>query len=292
MLNQAPTPSVPVAEEVGRLYDRMTQLAATFMEEEARQGYNGHLGYWDTPESELGFEEATDRLTDVMTERLRIGAGSHLLDVGCGVGGPALRIARRTGAAVTGISVSQEQVAHANELARAASLPDRLVFQHLNAMELPYADASFDAVLAIESMVHMPDRAQVLREMRRVLRPGGRIVLTDFYRREPSDPDPGDPRQSAASTAAHALRQTMGSTTLPVDDYPPMLRASGLQFVEMLDITEETVPRSFAVLAERAERLRLKLGDTEAACYFNPQAVINVPALGCFLVVARRPQGD
>ncbi|MYW00625.1 methyltransferase domain-containing protein [Streptomyces sp. SID3343] len=146
MEDQATASTVPVAEEVGQLYDRMTGLAVDFLGDDARCGYNAHLGYWDTPESELTYDEATDRLTDITTERLRIGAGSRLLDVGCGVGAPAARIARRTGAHVTGISVSREQIARADVLAREASLGDRLDFRLANAMELPFADASFDAV--------------------------------------------------------------------------------------------------------------------------------------------------
>lgn len=274
------TASTPVAEEVGRMYDRMTLLAADFLGADPSRGFNAHLGYWDTPQSEFTFDEATDRLTDVMTERLRLDAGCRLLDVGCGVGAPAVRIARRTGAEVTGISVSREQVARADALAQSADLRDRVSFQQANAMELPFEDASFDAVFALESMPHMPDRAQVLRELRRVLRPGGRIVLTDFHRRRSPAPD------------VHPLQRTMGSTIAQVDEYPPLLRASGLQFLEMLDITEETVGRSFAFLAAQAEQLRLKLEDPEATCYFNPQAVIDVPLLGYLLVVARRPESD
>ncbi|QMU70541.1 methyltransferase domain-containing protein [Streptacidiphilus sp. P02-A3a] len=278
MTDQVTAATAPVAEEVGRMYDRMTLLAADFLGAEAAHGYNAHLGYWDTPESEFTFEEATDRLTDVMAERLRISAGDRLLDVGCGVGAPAVRLARRTGAAVTGISVSQEQVARANELARSTSLLEHVSFQRADAMRLPFADASFDSVFALESMPHMPDRAQVLREMRRVLRPGGRIVLTDFYRRPAPAPD------------VHPLRRTMGSTTAQLDEYPLLLRAAGLRFTEMLDITDETVHRSFAFLAEQAERMRLKLENPEATCYFNPQAVIDAPLLGYLLVVARRPE--
>jgi O-methyltransferase StaMB len=273
--------TAPVAEEVGQLYDRMTDLAVDFLGDDAQHGYNAHLGYVDTPESELGYAEATDRLTDVMTQRLRIGAGSRLLDVGCGVGAPAARIARLTGADVTGISVSREQIARADTLARETALEDRLVFRHADAMRMPFADASFDAVLALESMCHMPDRVQVLREMRRVLRPGGRIVLTDFFG-----------RSASPSPDRRALQQTMGSTTVRIDDYPQLLRTANLRFVEMLDITDETLPRSFAFLAERAEKLRFEFEDTEAACFYNPQSVIDLPALGYLLVVAQRPPGD
>ncbi|MHC5905157.1 SAM-dependent methyltransferase [Streptomyces sp. S6] len=269
-----PVTARPVAEDVGRMYDRMTVLAADLT---GGDGFNAHLGYWDTPDSPLTYDEAMDRLTDVMTDRLRIGAGSRVLDVGCGVGAPALRIARRTGAGVTGISVSREQVERADRSARDAALTGRVVFQQADAMRQPYADATFDAAFALESMPHMPDRAQALREVRRVLRPGGRLVLTDFFRRPAHTGDTG------------ALCTEMGSTLAELDGYPALLRAAGLEFVELLDISDETVPRSFALLAERARALDLADDDVEARCYFDPQALMDPALLGYLLVVARRP---
>lgn len=50
-------------------------------------GNNLHVGYWNNPDSEVPLGEATDQLTNMMTEKLKIGAGSHVLDVGCGIGG-------------------------------------------------------------------------------------------------------------------------------------------------------------------------------------------------------------
>jgi cyclopropane fatty-acyl-phospholipid synthase-like methyltransferase len=108
-------------------------------------GNNLHVGYWDNPDSEVPFDEAADRLTDVMTEKLKIGAGSHVLDVGCGIGGPGVRIAQLIGARVTGISVSQEQIRLANSLAESAGVAERVVFQQANVMELPFPAQSFDA---------------------------------------------------------------------------------------------------------------------------------------------------
>lgn len=104
----------PVPEEVGRLYDRYTELVF------ATLGQNLHFGYWEDPDTvdpDDTLEAATDRFTDQMIGRLRVGPGMRVLDVGCGVGAPSVRLAKATGARVVGITVSREQVKRATELA-------------------------------------------------------------------------------------------------------------------------------------------------------------------------------
>jgi SAM-dependent methyltransferase len=143
-------------------------------------GDNFHFGYWEGPGDTSSVEEATDRFTDLLVERLRVGPGDRVLDVGCGVGKPAVRLASATGATVLGITVSVEQVEQGNERARAAALSERVSFQYADAMDMPFEDGSFDAVLALESIMHM-DRPTVLREVARVLRPGGRWVFSTTH---------------------------------------------------------------------------------------------------------------
>ncbi|MGB6162854.1 MAG: methyltransferase domain-containing protein [Pseudonocardiaceae bacterium] len=269
----------PVPDEVGHHYDRFALTAAT------KPGDNLHAGYWDDPDSEVPPDEATDRLTDVMAEKLKIGAGSHVLDVGCGVGGPGVRIARLTGARVTGISVSQEQVRLANSLAESTGLSERAVFQQENAMELPFPAQSFDAVIALESIPHMPDRGQVLAQICRVLRPGGRLVLTDLFERAPIP--------AAKQPTVDRFHNYFMSTMAQAEDYPPMLRRAGLWFEEILDISEQTLRRSFIWLSGRMNQaqpdLEAMFGD-EIAGRFDVADMVDVPEFGYLMVVAKRPE--
>jgi SAM-dependent methyltransferase len=117
---------------------------------------------------------------DRLLPLLNVSAESHVLEVASGSGGPALYMARRTGARVTGIDVNESGIATANALAAGAGLGDRVRFQSGDATaRLPFDDHSFDAVICMDSMNHLPNRLVVLREWQRVLRPGGRAMFTD-----------------------------------------------------------------------------------------------------------------
>jgi cyclopropane fatty-acyl-phospholipid synthase-like methyltransferase len=114
------------------------------------------------------------------SEWLQLGAGSRLLDVGCGSGGPALRLAETVGASVLGVDLLEEGIATATQLAQERGLDDRASFVRLDAGgRLPFDEASFDAILSIDAMCHLPNRLDILREWHRVTSPGGRILFTD-----------------------------------------------------------------------------------------------------------------
>jgi SAM-dependent methyltransferase len=111
---------------------------------------------------------------------LQLGASSEVLEVASGSGGPALFMVRETGCRVTGVDLHDAGVAAANAAASEQGLSDRARFVRVDAREpLPFDDASFDALLCIDSINHMYEREGVLGEWHRVLRPGGHLVFTD-----------------------------------------------------------------------------------------------------------------
>lgn len=111
---------------------------------------------------------------------LELGASSDVLEVASGSGGPALFMVRETGCRVTGIDLHDRGVAAANEAAADQGLSDRARFVRVDAREpLPFDDGTFDALLCIDSINHMYERARVLGEWHRVLRSGGRLLFTD-----------------------------------------------------------------------------------------------------------------
>jgi SAM-dependent methyltransferase len=111
---------------------------------------------------------------------LELAADQHVLEVASGSGGPALYVARTTGARVTGIDANESGVATASQMAAEFGDAQRVRFRVADANSvLPFEDGSFDALLCIDSMNHFPNRLAVLREWQRVLRAGGRAIFTD-----------------------------------------------------------------------------------------------------------------
>jgi MPBQ/MSBQ methyltransferase len=112
------------------------------------------------------------------------------LDVGCGIGGSARILARDYGFEVLAISISPAQIARARELTP-PELAERCRFAVMDALDLDLPEGGetggFDAVWSVEAGPHMPDKQRYADELLRVLRPGGRLVVADWNRRDPAD---------------------------------------------------------------------------------------------------------
>lgn len=105
--------------------------------------------------------------------------GDRVIDTGSGLGGPARYLAATYGCHVTGIDLTPEFVATATELTRLTKLSDRVAFRQGSALDLPFADASFDLAWSQNVAMNIADRPRYYAEMRRVLKPGGRLAIQD-----------------------------------------------------------------------------------------------------------------
>lgn len=129
--------------------------------------------------------EAVAEMRDALWSELSEGLpqDERILDVGCGGGQIALALARdRAWAEVTGLDLSHDQIERAEQRARQAKLDGRVRFVQGSALDLPFPDEAFDAVLSVASIKHWPDQARGLAECVHVLAPGGKLVVVEADR--------------------------------------------------------------------------------------------------------------
>jgi len=111
---------------------------------------------------------------------LDLGPDSSVLEVGCGSGGYALHLAEKVGCPLVGLDINELGVRNANQLALARGLAAKARFERCDASKnLPFDDNTFDAVFSNDVMCHLPGRPEVLGEMFRILKPGGRMLFSD-----------------------------------------------------------------------------------------------------------------
>ncbi len=168
------------AASVANSYDQWTEDGIL----EFYWGEHIHLGHYGLPPQPKDFIEAK---VDFVHEMVKWGQleqfpkGTTVLDVGCGIGGSSRILAKDYGFSVTGITISPEQVKRAQELTTEDVTAE---FKVDDALNLSFPDASFDIVWSIEAGPHMPDKALYAREMMRVLKPEGVLVVADWNQRD------------------------------------------------------------------------------------------------------------
>jgi len=114
-----------------------------------------------------------------LADRLPIRAGDHILDIGCGLGGPARYMAQRFGCRVTGLDITEPFVDAGNKLTALLGMTDQVTIDLGDGNNLPYPDGTFDGAYAQHVTMNVPDRAKFFAEAYRVLKPGAFFALTE-----------------------------------------------------------------------------------------------------------------
>lgn len=188
-----------------------------------------HFGYWN---------EATRRHADslinsnrVVADRANLQAGQFVLDAGCGVGGTAMWLAENYGVRAAGITLVHDQAVRARRWAKRRGLEQVVTVTLQDYQRTSFPDGTFDAVLAMESSCHTPDKRGFLAEAFRVLNPGGRLVVEDGFR--VSRPYSDDEQRLQLSWLSGFLVPPLPSP----EEFAETARAVGFEEVKIEDCT-------------------------------------------------------
>jgi len=222
----------------------LAQLARGNAALEQSFGRHIHWGYWPDPAAAQpdrpeDYARAAERLSLELLDLAGIAPGMRVLDAGCGFGGTLACLQDRVERLdLTGLNIDPRQLQRAQKLVQPRP-GSSLRFVAGDACALPFADASFDRVLAVECIFHFPSRAAFLAEVRRVLRPGGVLVLSDFV-----PASAWVPVTRMARWPALERLNLFGAcdVTCSAAGYRSLAARAGLPLTTLRDITRHTLP--------------------------------------------------
>ena len=167
--------------------------------------------------------------TDALARHAKINESTHVLDLCCGLGGPARYLAYHHGCRVTGVDMNTDRLAGAVRLTERTKLQDRVLFHHANALQTGLADETFDVIVSQEAFCHIPDKKTLIAECVRLLKPGGRIVYTDILA-----------RNSMTNEIRSRLENEMVFSELStLEQYCHLLEGKSCQVVEVEDLSDD-----------------------------------------------------
>ena len=199
------------------------------------------------------FRESILRAEYFLAARLGLKPGMRVLDVGCGIGGPARNITRFSGARIEGVNNNDYQLAKMDRYNRAAGLDGLCSGFKGDFMALEVEDAVYDAAYEIEATCHAPDKVTAFREIYRVLKPGAPFAgyewcLTDAF-------DSSDPRHCQLKHEIETGNSLPDIATIP--ELTNALQKAGFEILEAVDVASSGDPKTPWYLALKGDRLSL-----------------------------------
>jgi SAM-dependent methyltransferase len=221
-----------------------------------------------------------------LADGLPIHAGQQILDIGCGLGGPARYMAQRFACRVSGVDITKPFVDAANKLTALLHMEDRVSIQHGDGQELPYPDDRFDGAYAQHVTMNVPRRPVFFGEAYRVLKPGAFFALTEHGLGASGNPHYPVPWSSDGR----------GSHLIPPMETRELLESAGFRTVTITD-TGPKYLAAYNTLIEKADKgqlpplgYHLLMGDTAMLTMRNAARNIEERRTHPIQVLCQKPE--
>src|SRR4028119_859711 len=222
--------------QIQQFYDASSGLWEEVWGEHMHHGYYGPSG-----KEKKDRRQAQIDLIEEVLKWAEIEQAEDILDVGCGIGGSSLYLAQKFDASVEGITLSPVQASRATERAQEAGLARNVQFQVADALDMPFADNTFDLVWSMESGEHMPDKEKFLEECYRVLKPGGTFLMATWCHR-PITPATGELTPDEQQHLAEIYRVYCLPYEISLPEYEAIARNLSLQNIRTADWSDAVAP--------------------------------------------------
>ena len=239
--------SATPSDEEKPLVDSRPVLQRYYDSLESRIGYRlflggtRHFGYYPSSRSfPLPISRALRAMESQLFMALRCAPGSRILDAGCGIGHVAIYMAKRGGYTIDALDIVPRHVAKARLNVANAGLSDSISVRHGDYHHLErFPDKCLDGIYTMETLVHSTDPLQVLREFRRILKPGGRLAMHEYDHQD---------LNSAPKALSDSMKRVNKYAAMPANDLfdkdvlKDLVQQAGFEDVRLVDMTDHVIP--------------------------------------------------
>lgn len=246
-----------------------------------------HHGLWNGDESA---SVAQCQLTDTLADLAQIGTGDKLVDIGCGMGGSSIRLAKLRGIDTTGVTLSPVQARWAAVSSRFNRVGSQTRFLAHDAETVEFDPESFDVVWSVECTEHLFDKPEFFRRAAEWLRPGGRMAICVWF--EGEDTTRSDHHRQCEEVCERFVCPSLATR----QDYASWMTDQGLQIRHNIDWTER-VTKTWEICKQRVQRTGVrhlaKILDREQVDFIDGfDALLNAYRSGAMqygAIVAEKP---
>lgn len=194
-----------------------------------------HFGYYD--DKTQNHKDALIRMNNFLSKLVNINKADNVLDAGCGLGGTAIWLAENYGCKVVGLNIVPFQIQIARQAAFAKGVSDKVKFENKSYAETDFQSENFDVFWGLESIVHSPDKSKVVNESYRLLKHGGRLVVSEYMLRDNPPLTQGE---------RHYLRPVLNGWVMPnlltSEEYKNLMASAGFNNIKIFNISDRVSP--------------------------------------------------